>query len=115
MTRMILAFMSLTEFCGLLSPSVMRAQSERQFVVYFRDGDAALTADANTLIERVVGAARAHHPVRIELIGVNDGLSVAREHIADKQADTIAPRWHLFRGRVFGGDKRANVANSILM
>lgn len=90
MGRMILVLMSLTALCGLAPPSVARAQSGHQFVVYFRDGDAALTGDANALIDRVIAAVRAHHPLRIELIGVNDGLSTAREHVADKRANAIA-------------------------
>jgi outer membrane protein OmpA-like peptidoglycan-associated protein len=90
MNRMILALMSLIALCGLASTSVAQAQPNQQFVVYFRDGDAALTGDANALVDRVIAAARAHRPVRIELIGVNDGLSTAREHVADQRADTIA-------------------------
>jgi outer membrane protein OmpA-like peptidoglycan-associated protein len=90
MGRMILVLMFLTAVCGLTPPSVARAQSDQRFIVYFRDGDAAITGDANALVERVIAAVRAHHPVRIELIGVNDGLSTTREHVADKRADSIA-------------------------
>jgi outer membrane protein OmpA-like peptidoglycan-associated protein len=90
MGRIILTLMSFTALCALALPSVAQAQSDRQFVVYFRDGDAALTGDANALVDRVIAAARAHRPMRIELIGVNDGLSTAREHVADKRADAIA-------------------------
>lgn len=89
MGRMILVLMSLTALYGLAPPLVARAQSDQRFVVYSRDGDAAITGNANALVDRVIAAVRAHRPVRIELIGVNDGLSTAREHIADKRADAI--------------------------
>jgi outer membrane protein OmpA-like peptidoglycan-associated protein len=87
---MILVLMSLTALCALVPPSVAWAQSDQRFVVYFRDGNAAITGDAHALVDRVIDAVRAHRPVRIELIGVNDGLSAAREHVADKRADAIA-------------------------
>jgi outer membrane protein OmpA-like peptidoglycan-associated protein len=90
MGRVILILISLAALCGFVPPLAASAQSDQQFVVYFRDGDAALTGDANALVDRVIAAVRAHRPVRIELIGVNDGLSKAREDVADKRADTIA-------------------------
>jgi outer membrane protein OmpA-like peptidoglycan-associated protein len=90
MGRVIFILISLAALCGFVPPLAASAQSDRQFVVYFRDGDAALTGDANALVDRVIAAVRAHRPVRIELIGVNDGLSKAREDVADKRADTIA-------------------------
>jgi hypothetical protein len=90
MGRVILILISLSALCGFGPRSAASAQSDRQFVVYFHDGDAALTGDANALVHRVIAAARAHRPVRIELIGVNDGLSTARESVADRRADTIA-------------------------
>lgn len=33
---------------------------------------------------------RAHRPVRIELIGVNDGPSASRDHVADGRATAVA-------------------------
>jgi hypothetical protein len=87
---MILTLILLTALCGLAPPRVAQAQSERQFVVYFCDGDAALTDDAKALVDRVVAAARAQRPMRIELIGINDGLAAAREHVIDNRAKAIA-------------------------
>lgn len=77
--------------CSFAAPAMAQQQQpDRQFVVYFRDGDAALTRDADALVDKIVAIAREHRPIRIELIGVNDGLSTTREHIADERAAAIA-------------------------
>jgi hypothetical protein len=44
--------MSLSVMCSLSPLASAQQQSDRQFVVYFRDGDATLTQDANALVDR---------------------------------------------------------------
>ncbi len=61
-----------------------------QYVVFFRDGQAALTPDGDQIVQRIAAAAKQLHAGRIEVIGSNDGLSRGRENVADQRAATVA-------------------------
>lgn len=59
MGRVMLTLMLLSVICSLSPLASAQQQSDRQFVVYFRDGHASLTRDACALVDRVAAVARA--------------------------------------------------------
>jgi outer membrane protein OmpA-like peptidoglycan-associated protein len=62
----------------------------QQFVLFFRDGGAALTADGRAIVEQIAASARKLHPSRIEVIGRDDGIAPSRENLADRRAAAVA-------------------------
>jgi outer membrane protein OmpA-like peptidoglycan-associated protein len=70
-------------------PQAASGPAFHQYVVFFRDGQAALTPDGNQIVQRIAEAAKQLHPGKIEVIGSNDGLAMTRENIADARAATV--------------------------
>jgi outer membrane protein OmpA-like peptidoglycan-associated protein len=94
MNRVALALVSVLGAAGAVTPAVAQQQTQtsaaHQYVVFFRDGQTALTPDGDQIVQRIAAAAKQLHPSRIEVIGSNDGLSRGREGVADQRAATVA-------------------------
>jgi outer membrane protein OmpA-like peptidoglycan-associated protein len=92
MNRLTLALVSVlgAAVTPALAQQQMQTSTSHQYVVFFRDGQAALTPDGDQIVQRIAAAARQVHPGRIEVIGSNDGLSRGRESVADQRAATVA-------------------------
>ncbi|HEX4114064.1 MAG TPA: OmpA family protein [Stellaceae bacterium] len=76
--------------CQAPPQMAQRPTALQQFVLFFRDGGAALTADGRAIVDRIAAAARELHPQRIEVIGANDGMAPNREKLADRRAAAVA-------------------------
>ncbi len=94
MNRVSLILISVLGATGAVTPALAQQQTQtsnsHQFVVFFRDGQAALTPDGDQIVQRIAAAAKQLHPGRIEVIGSNDGLSRERENVADQRAASVA-------------------------
>jgi flagellar motor protein MotB len=94
MNRVALALVSVLGAAGAVTPALAQQQTQtsasHQYVVFFRDGQAALTPDGDQIVQRIAAAAKQLHPGRIEVIGSNDGMSRGRENVADQRAATVA-------------------------
>jgi outer membrane protein OmpA-like peptidoglycan-associated protein len=91
MPRIAIAFvLLLVAACQVPTQTAQRPDALQQFVLFFRDGGATLTADGRAIIDRIAAVARERHPARIEVIGSNDGISPNRERLADRRAEAVA-------------------------
>jgi OmpA-OmpF porin, OOP family len=94
MNRVALALVSVLSIAGAVTAAAAQQQTQasasHQYVVFFREGQAALTPDGDQIVQRIAAAAKQLHPGRIEVIGSNDGLSRGRESVADQRAATVA-------------------------
>lgn len=62
----------------------------QQFVIFFRDGSATLSAEGREIVDHIAVAARKLHPAQIIITGQNDGLPPKRENMADQRAIVVA-------------------------
>jgi outer membrane protein OmpA-like peptidoglycan-associated protein len=94
MNRVALALVSVLGAAGAVTPAPAQQQTQtcasHQYVVFFRDGQAALTSDGDQIVQLIAAAAKQLHPGRIEVIGSNDGLSRGRVNVAARRAATVA-------------------------
>ncbi len=94
MNRLALALVSALGAAGAITPAPAQQEAQtcasHQYVVFFRDGQAALTSDGDQIVQRIAAAAKQLHPSKVEVIGSNDGLSRGREYVADRRAATVA-------------------------
>lgn len=94
MNPVTLALVSVLGAAGAVTPAMAQQRTQtsasHQYVVFFLDGEAALTPDGDQIVQRIAAAAKQLHPGRIEVIGSDDGLPRGRESVADKRAATVA-------------------------
>lgn len=91
-----LASISALGLAGVAAPALAQTQAPaagpafHQYVLFFRDGQAVLTPDGKQIVDRIAAAAKQLHPGKIEVIGINDGLAMTRENVADARAASVA-------------------------
>jgi outer membrane protein OmpA-like peptidoglycan-associated protein len=77
-------------FIGLAACEAPKPGAVRQFVVFFRTNEAALSPEAKLVVDQIAQTARDRHPAKIAIEGRADGTTPRDQELADKRAAAVS-------------------------